>query len=54
MHDLVQKVMENIFEYLKVLHIESYVTNNGQLVDIEKIKEKILAFVDDAINSTNF
>ena len=53
-HDLVQKVMENIFAYLKVLHIESYVSNNGWLVDIEKMKDKFLAFVDEAIDIFNF
>lgn len=44
--DLVQKVMDKIFEHLKVLHTESYISNNGQLIDIERMKAKFLAFVE--------
>lgn len=29
LHDLMQKVIENLFEHLKVLHTESYVYDNG-------------------------
>ena len=53
-HDLVQKVIEKLFQYLKILHTESFVSANGRLVDIERIKSKFLAFVDEAIDPLNF
>ena len=39
-HGLVQKVAEKLFEYLKVLHTKSYVSANGKLVDVERMKSK--------------
>ena len=53
-HDIVHKVIENLFEYLKVLHTKSYVSTNGLLVDIEKMKAKFLVFFDEATNLLNF
>lgn len=53
-HDLVQKVIGKIFEYLKVLNIESQVSNNNRLVGIERMKVKLLAFVNEVTDPTNF
>lgn len=53
-HDLVHRVMEIIFEFLKVLDTKSYVTSNGQLVDINKKKSKFVAFFDEATNPAKF
>ena len=53
-HDLVQKVIENLFQYLNVLHIESFVSTNGKLLDIERIKSKFLVFVNEVIDPMNF
>ena len=53
-HDLVQKVIKKLFEYFKVLHLESYVSTNGKLVDIERMKTKFLAFFDEVVDPFNF
>ena len=53
-NESVQKVMEKIFEYLKVLHTKSYVTSNGKLVDIERMQAKFIAFVEEATDPSNF
>lgn len=37
-----------------MLHTKSYVSSNGQLVDIERMKTKFLAFADEATNPLNF
>ena len=54
MHDLVQKVLQKLFQYLKILHTKYFVSTNGKIVDIERIKSKFLAFVDEVIDPLNF
>lgn len=52
--DLVQKVVDKCFYNLKILHIESFVSTNGKLVDIERMRSKFLTVVDEAIDPLNF
>lgn len=53
-YDLVKKVMDKIFEHLKVLHTKSHVTDNDQLVDIERRKAKYLAYIEEDFDLSNF
>lgn len=53
-HDLVQKVIEILFQYLNILHTDSFVSTNGNLVDNERMKSKFLPFVYRVINLLNF
>ena len=53
-HDLVQKVIKKLFRYLKIMYIESFVSTNGKLVDIERMKSKLLKFVDETIDPLKF
>ena len=53
-HDLVWKTIEKFFQYLKILHKESFVSTNGKLVDIERMKSKFLAFVNEIVDLLNF
>lgn len=53
-HELVQKVIEKLFQYLKILHIESFMSANGKLVDIERMKSKFLSFVNKVVDPHNF
>ena len=39
---------------MKILHIESFVSTNGKLVYIERMRSKFLTFVDEAIDPLNF
>ena len=48
------KIIKKLFKNLKVLHIESYVSRNDRLVDIECMKTKFLAFVDEDVDPLNF
>lgn len=36
--DLVQKIIGKLFQYLKILQIESFVSTNGKMVDIKRMK----------------
>lgn len=54
LHDLVQKIIDKLFQYLKILHIDSFVSTNGKLVDIERMKSKFLAFIDKVVDPLNF
>ena len=53
-HDLVQKIIDKLFQYLKILYIENLVSTNGKLVEIKRMKSKWLAFVDEVIDLVNF
>ena len=37
-HDMMEKVIEKLLRYLKILHIDSFVPANGKLLDVERIK----------------
>lgn len=52
--ELVQRVMDNLFEELKTLHTKSQVSRNGKLVETEWMKAKFLAFMDEIEDLTNF
>ena len=47
--ELVQRVIRKLYEHLKVLHTESQVFNNGKLVEIEQMKGKFIAFIDEIV-----
>lgn len=52
--DLVQKIIDKCFQNIKMLDIEYFVSNNGNLVDIERMKSNFLSFFDEAIDPLNF
>ena len=39
---------------MKILHTKSFVSANGKLVGVERMKSKFLAFVDEAVDPLNF
>ena len=54
MHNLVKNIIDKLFQYLKILHTESFVSTNGKIMDIERMKSKFLAFVNEAVDPLNF
>lgn len=51
---LVQKEMDKVFEFLKMLHTNSHVFSGGELVSVESMKAKFLSFIDEVGDLTKF
>lgn len=54
MIELVQKEMDKIFEFLKVLHMISQVFRSDKLVNTEVMKAKFLDFIDEITDPDSF
>ena len=53
-YELVKKVIEKVYAYLKDQYTESHVDPNKQLVYIEWIKSKFLEFIEEMTSPANF
>ena len=52
--NLVQKFIDKCLQTLGILHIESFVSTNSKLVEIERMKSKFFPFIDEVVDPLNF
>lgn len=48
-----EKIIEKLFQFLKILHTKSFMSTNSKLVDIERMKSKFFEFVNEVIDPLN-